>query len=313
MSFNVTGLTAYVKTNQDLLIHKTFFTPKTASYMQKMLDVKSSAYIPNIDDTMYWQAGGTCGLINASGDTTFATRTLTVGKVKAEKQWCIADLEAKYTQLLLVPGSQYEAIPGGIDGALMEVVMGSQGEKVEQSIWQGDTAVWQDYLNKYDGLIKIIGAGSGVIAANAAAYMTPVTSVTTSNILAVMDGIVAAIPEAILDKPDLRVFIGNGWSRKYQAALKAANLFHFQSPANALGEFEIYGTGITAVPVPGLTGTDKAYAIRTSNMWLGMDLGGEEEELKVWYSEDYDTVFGRMKFKLGVQVGITTEIVKFTL
>lgn len=313
MAFVVSSLVNYVKTNEQILIMRSFFEPKTATYMQKMTDVKSSAYIPNIDDTMYWQTGGTCGLINASGDTTLNTRTLTVGKIKAERQWCIADLEAKYTQLLLAKGSQYENLPGGIDAAVMDFILGAQKEKIEQAIWQGDTTVWQDYLNKFDGLIKIIGAGSGTVAANAAAYMTPVTSVITSNIIAVMDGIVAAIPIEILDKPDLRVWIGTDWARKYQAAMKAANLYHFTAPANAQGEFEVYGTGIKVVPCPGLNGKDKAYAMRTTNMWLGVDLESEEEDLKVWYSEDYDVVNARLKFKMGVQVGILTEIVKFTL
>jgi hypothetical protein len=48
-------------------------------------------------------------------------------------------------------------------------------------------------------------------------------------------------------------------------------------------------------------------------MFLGCDLEGEDEEMNVWYSQDYDTVYMRMKFKLGVQVSQTAEIVKFTI
>ena len=178
MGFVVTSLTNYTKTNEQMLLVKSFFEPKTATYMSKLTGVKSSIQLPQLEDTLIWQSGGNCGLVNASGNTSITARTLTVGRIKAEKSWCIADLEAKYTQLLLTPGSQYESLPGGIDQAFMEHVMGNQGERVEQAIWQGDTDAWQDYLNKFDGLIKIIGAASGTIAANAAAYMTPVTSVT---------------------------------------------------------------------------------------------------------------------------------------
>jgi hypothetical protein len=66
------------------------------------------------------------------------------------------------------------------------------------------------------------------------------------------------------------------------------------------------------VPVNGLTGVNAAYALRTSNMFLGVDLENEEEEMRVWYSEDYDTVNLRVKFKMGTQVGITSQVVKFT-
>ena len=134
MGFVVTSLTNYVKTNENILLVKSFFEPKTATYMQKLTGIKSSGQIPQLTDEMYWQTGGTCGLINASGDTSITARVLTVGKIKAEKSWCVADLESKYTQLLLSPGSQYESLPGGIDQAFMEFVMGSQGEKVELAI-----------------------------------------------------------------------------------------------------------------------------------------------------------------------------------
>lgn len=313
MGFVVTSLTNYTKTNEQMLLVKSFFEPKTATYMSKLTGVKSSIQLPQLEDTLIWQSGGNCGLVNASGNTSITARTLTVGRIKAEKSWCIADLEAKYTQLLLTPGSQYESLPGGIDQAFMEHIMGNQGEYVEKAIWQGDTDVWQDYLNKFDGLIKIIGAASGTIAANAAAYMTPVTSVTASNILAVMQGIYNAIPVALLDKADLRIFIGTDFARLYQMALINANLYNFIPGADSLGEFFLYGTNVKVVPVAGLNGTNKAYALRTSNMFLGVDLEHEEEELNVWYSQDYDTVYMRMKFKLGTQIGITTEVVKFTL
>jgi hypothetical protein len=312
MGFVVTSLTNYVKTNENILLVKSFFEPKTATYMQKLTGIKSSGQIPQLTDEMYWQTGGTCGLINASGDTSITARVLTVGKIKAEKSWCVADLESKYTQLLLSPGSQYEALPGGIDQAFMEFVMGSQGEKVELAIWQGDTTVWQDYLNKFDGLVKIINAASGTVQANAAAFGTPVTSITAANVLSVGDMIYNAIPAALLDKTDLKVFMGVDKARLYLNALKAANLFHFNPSTDPLAEFPIYGTNVMIVPVNGLTGVNAAYALRTSNMFLGVDLENEEEEMRVWYSEDYDTVNLRVKFKMGTQVGITSQVVKFT-
>lgn len=314
MAFSVTGLTNYTKTNEQMLIVKSFFTPKTATYMQKLTGVKSSIQVPSLADEFFWASNSSCGIITASGDTTISARNLTVGKIKIEKSWCIADLEAKYTQLLLSPGSQYESLPGGIDEAFMNFIMGSQGEKVEIALWQSvlnGTAV--DYTNKFDGLIQIIGAASGTIQANASAFITPVTAVSASNIISVLQAIYNAIPVAILDKEDLKIFIPTEWSRFYQIALTAANLFAFAPSPDALGEYYLHGTNVKIVPVPGLNGTNKAYALRTSNMFMGVDLENEEEELNTWYSQDYDSVFMRMKFKLGTQISQPTEIVKFTI
>ena len=312
MAFNVTGLTNYTKTNEQMLIVKSFFTPKTATYMQKLTGVKFAMQVPSLTDDFYWGAGGTCGLLSASGDTTISTRNLTVAPIKIEKSWCIADLEKKYTQLMLSPGSQYESLPGGIDEAFMNYIMGSQGEKVEIALWQSVSGGGSsDYTSKFDGLIQIIGAATGVISANASAYITPVTAITVSNVISVLQAIYAAIPVQVLDKEDLRIFIGTDVSRLYQTALVNANLFNFIPSADALGEYYLHGTNVKIVPVPGLSGTSKAYALRTSNMFMGVDLENEEEELKTWYSQDYDSVFMRMKFKLGTQISQPTEIVKF--
>lgn len=313
MAFNVSSLSNYTKTNEKMLIIASFFEPKTATYMQKLTGVKSSIQVPALSDTLIWQNGGTCGLVNASGDTTISARVLTAGRIKAEKSFCISELETKYTQLLLAPGSQYESLPGGIDEAFMNSIIGEQKERVELAIWQGDTAKWQDYLNKFDGLVKIINAASGPVQANAAAYITPVTSITVSNVISVLQAVYSAIPVEILDKSDLRIFIGTDVSRLYQTALINANLFNFIPSADSLGEYFLHGTNVKVVPVPGLNGTSAIYALRSSNMFLGCDLEGEDEEMNVWYSQDYDTVYMRMKFKLGVQVSQTAEIVKFTI
>ena len=317
MAFSVTGLTNYTKTNEQMLIVKSFFTPKTATYMQKLTGVKSSIQVPSLTDDFYWGAGGTCGLLNASGDTTISARVLTTAPIKIEKSWCIATLEAKYTQLLLSPGSNYESLPGGIDEAFMNFLMGAQGEKVEVALWQSVSGGGSsDYTSKFDGLIQIIGASTGKIDANATAFMSTVTAVNVSNIISVMQGIYLAIPAAILDKEDLRIFVGQDFSRLYQNALvnsSAAYNVNNYINTDSTGEYYLMGTNVKIVPVPGLNGTNKAYALRTSNMFMGVDLENEEEEMKVWYSQDYDSVYMRMKFKLGTQISQPTEIVRFTL
>jgi len=128
-----------------------------------------------------------------------------------------------------------------------------------------------------------------------------------------VQGIYQAIPVEILDKPDLNVYMGIGNFRTYQTALTNANLFNFIATDNALGEMKIHGTNVNIVATPGLTGTNAIYALRDSNMFLGVDLENEEEEFKFWYSEDFDLVRFKARFKYGVQVSQTQEIVKFTI
>jgi hypothetical protein len=313
MAFNVTSLAAYTKTNENMLITRSFFEPKTASRMQKLIGVKSTIQVPALSDTLIWQNGDACGF-SASGDTTISARVLTVGRVKVNKEWCINDLETKYTQLLLSPGSNYDALPGGIDQAFVETVLGTTKEDTEKAIWQGDTTSWNSQLKQFDGLVKVINAASGTIQANAAAFIgTPVTAITAANVISVMQAVYSAIPIEILDKPNLKVNVGTHIFRLYQLALTNANLFNFIATDNALGEMKIHGTNVTVVSTPGLNNINAIYALRDDNMFLGVDLENEEEEFKFWYSEDFDLVRFKYRFKMGVQVSQVQEIVKFTL
>jgi hypothetical protein len=314
MAFNVTSLAAYTKTNENMLITRSFFEPKTASRMQKLIGTKSTVQVPSLSDALIWQNGDACGF-SASGDTTISARVLTVGRVKVNKEWCINDLETKYTQLLLSPGSNYDALPGGIDAAFVETILGKTKEDTEKAIWQGDTTAGDSQLNKFDGLVKIINAASGTVQANAAAFIgTPVTAITAANVISVMQAVYSAIPIEILDKPDLRVNVGTHIFRLYQTQLTTANLFHFIPTDNALGEMKIHGTNVTVVSTPGLNNVNAIYALRDANMFLGVDLEDEAtNDFKFWYSEDFDLVRFKYRFKMGVQVSQVAEIVKFTL
>jgi hypothetical protein len=313
MAFNVTALTAYTKTNENLLVTRSFFEPKTASRMQILTGVKSTIQVPALSDALIWQNGDNCGF-TASGDTTISARVLTVGRIKVNKEWCINDLETKYTQLLLSPGSNYDALPGGIDAAFVETILGTTKEDVEKAIWRGDTASASSQLKQFDGLVKIINAASGTVQANAVPFIaTAVTAITAANIISVVQAVYSAIPVEILDKPDLTVYMGVDNFRTYQLALTNANLFNFIATDNALGEMKIHGTNVNVVSTPGLTGTNAIYALRDSNMFLGVDLENEQEDFKFWYSEDFDLVRFKYRTKLGVQVSQVQEIVKFTI
>jgi hypothetical protein len=313
MAFNVTALAAYTKTNENLLVTRSFFEPKTASRMQILTGVKSTIQVPALSDALIWQNGDNCGF-TASGDTTISARVLTVGRIKVNKEWCINDLETKYTQLLLSPGSNYDALPGGIDAAFVETILGVTKEDVEKAIWRGDTASASSQLKQFDGLVKIINAASGTVQANATPFIaTAVTAITAANIISVVQAVYSAIPVEVLDKTDLTVYMGVDHFRTYQLALTNANLFNFIATDNALGQMKIHGTNVNIVSTPGLTSTNAIYALRDSNMFLGVDLENEQEDFKFWYSEDFDLVRFKYRTKLGVQVSQVAEIVKFTI
>jgi hypothetical protein len=173
-----------------------------------------------------------------------------------------------------------------------------------------DSAV--ENLKRFDGLIKIIDAGSPVNA-NGSGYVSggPISALSATNIVASLNGVYKAIPVEIIDQDDLKVFVGNDTYRLAILAYQALNLYNYKVDGDANQTFIIPGTNVELVAVNGLNGTGDIYATTLSNIAMAFDLEAEEENYKIWYSEDNNEVRYRVAFKLGVGVAYTTLCVKF--
>lgn len=319
MAFNVSALADYTEQNEALLVTSSVLGAKTASLIKSagnvMVGVKSSETINIMDTDAVFQSGGSCGF-NASGSTSFTQRTVTVGKIKVNEALCPKDLEAKYLQKALPTGSMYDSIP--FEQEFSEKKAKRIASQLEIALWQGDTASANVNLNKFDGLVKLVGAASGVVDANVSAYISgaPISSgtgITAANVVSIFDGIYKAIPAQIVSEDDVTIFCGMDTFRTYTIALKNANLFHYQINEKADNEFILPGTTIKVVAVQGLNGTNKIYAMRLSNLFLGTDLLNEEEKFEIFYAKEADQVRFVSEFKMGVNIAFPDEVVKFVL
>jgi hypothetical protein len=314
MAFNVSALADYTEQNEALLVTSSVLGAKTASLIKSagnvMVGVKSSETINIMDTDAIFQAGGSCGF-NASGSTSFTQRTVTVGKIKVNEALCPKDLEAKYLQKALPTGSMYDAIP--FEQEFTDKKAKRIAAQLETALWQGDTTSVNVNLNKFDGLVKLIGAASGVVDANTSTFISgaPLSSITAANVVSIFDGVYRAIPATIVSEDDVTIFCGMDVFRTYTVALKNANMFHYTVDVKADNEFILPGTTIKVVAVQGLNGTNKIYAARLSNMFLGTDLLNEEEKFEIFYAKEADQVRFVSEFKMGVNFAFPDEIVKF--
>jgi ribosomal protein L18E len=316
MAFNVSALADYTIQNAAELVTSSVLGAKTAKLIQSagnvMVGVKFAETINIMDTDAIFQAGGTCGF-NASGATTFTQRTVTVGKIKVNEAICPKDLEAKYLQQALPTGSIYDSIP--FEQQYAEKKAATIAKQLEESLWQGDTGSANVNLNKFDGLVKLIGAASGVVAANSATYISgaPLASITAANVISIFDGVYAAIPAKVVAADDMTIFCGQDLFRTYTIALKNANAFHYSVDVKADSEFILPGTSIKVIAVGGLNGTNKVYALRLSNLFLGTDLLSEEEKFEIFFAKEADQIRFVSEFKMGVNIAFPDEVVKFVL
>jgi hypothetical protein len=316
MGFDVSALANYTKENEALLVTSSVLGSKTASLIKSagnvMVGVKSSEKINIMQTDAIFQDGASCGF-NASGSTTFTQRTVTPGKIKVNEALCPKDLEAKYLQKALPTGSMYDSIP--FEQEYSEKKAKTIAAQLETALWTGDTSSVNVNLNRFDGLVKLIGAASGVVAANASTFISgaPLSSITAANVISIFDGVYQAIPAQVVAAEDMTIFCGQDLFRTYTIALKNSGSFNYQIDVKADSEFVLPGTTIKVIAVAGLNGTNKVYAMRLSNLFLGTDLLNEEEKFEIFYAKEADQVRFVSEFKMGVNIAFPDEVVKFIL
>ena len=316
MGFDVSTLANYTKENEALLVTSSVLGAKTASLIKSagnvMVGVKSSEKINIMETDAIFQDGASCGF-NASGSTTFTQRTVTPGKIKVNEALCPKDLESKYLQKALPTGTPYDTMP--FEQEYTEKKAKTIAAQLETGLWQGDTSSVNVNLNKFDGLVKLIGAASGVVAANASTFISgaPLSSITAANVISIFDGVYRAIPAKVVAADDMTIFCGQDLFRTYTIALKNSGSFNYQIDVKADSEFVLPGTTIKVVAVAGLNGTNKVYAMRLSNMFLGTDLLNGEEKFEVFYARESDQIRFVSEFKIGTNISFPDEVAAFVL
>lgn len=315
MSFTVSGLVDYVKENDDDILQAAILGADTIKNggISIQAGIKNAEKLLLLDQTAPFQANSGCGF-NASGSTTFTNVTLTVANLKVEQEWCPMDIEKKFIGQKLI-GSTHETLP--FESVLMKAVTDSIAGQLEQVLWQGDTTdAFNVNLKRFDGLLKKIDAGSPISVATT-------SGPTKSNVIAIMDSIYDAIPAQLLNNPEKKMVAFMGWDtmRKLIQALRDENNFHFDAGnANKTGKVTMPGTGLEIVTVNGLNniaGGDASYDDRIictypSNLYYGTDLANEEEDARVWYSQDNDVIKSSIKWKSGTAVAYSNEVVEYS-
>ena len=309
MSLNVAGLTAYVDQERMALIKKMILGGRTARFLTVQPDIKSAASINLLSSNLIAQAGG-CGFTN-TGTTVLTQQTLDVCPLKVNESICLDTLEQYYTQAMMNPGSYNTTIP--FEQLYAEEKVSQISSLVDELIWKGNTVSGSGNLNLCDGFIRLadVTYSGSVVDGNVANY----TAITASNIIAMVDDAVNAIPANIIDMDDLYLYCGYDFYRTYATALRNANLFAYTGAENQGEDFSqmVPGTNVRLIAVKGLNGTNKFFISTKSNLYLGVDLLNDYENFELWYSLDNQEVRMASKWKQGVNAAFWDYVVYFKL
>jgi len=306
MAFDVSALAAYIENRDFPLIAQLQFDPELKAGRATLQDgIKKSSNLHFMDTDVVFQTDNCTR--SAADTTTFTDKTITVGKIAIAEDLCMDDLEGKWTQILLRKGvrESREIMPDEIASVYFDEKMVKYKQALAVADWQGDTGSGSAQLNKYDGWIKLIDAGSPINGNTGS-----VTGVTVSNILAILDAMYLARPTALRGRTDVTIDMPQEWYDLYVVALKNANLFHYTSSE---GETKLYGTNVNIKGDYGLNGTNRMFLSYDENYVIGLDSEADGE-----FTSRVDPVTNKKilvdaNFKRGCQVQFVNLVVEFTL
>ena len=302
MAFSVSGLTAYVKENTELLTKEAIFGSRkgdTIAKAGKELGVKTKARMHQLSVNAPLQDGRGCGF-NAEGDDVLSEREIEVAIMKVNKTWCPDDLIGKVYEYEVRLAAGQETLP--FEGKLMDEVNLSVNKQLEELVWQGD----KGNGDLIDGLLTIAEG------ADSASTITGQTAAGTSVYNAIKEAIFA-IPEDLLD--EAVVFVSPSNYRAFVDALVEKNLYHFAPDAKQEDiDITFPGTNVPIHKTIGMSGVnDKIYITSWNNIRFGSDMLNDKEEYKLWFSEDDDIFKLKIKFAAGINTFYPDMVVLYTI
>lgn len=288
-SYTITNLDAklknYLSANKDELVSKAVFNSKSSRLLNLQTGVKNPTAIVRLDSSVTLADGTACGF-NATGEDVFTNRILTPAFIKVNKQFCPKDFlnTWKATDVKMAATSENGGMP--FEEQIIDANLNQLGAIVEKLIWQGDKTNGTGNMALADGLYTLMNAditNSVIPAANVLAKGTDTVWQRVQKLWLAMDPAMAGNATILMSVSNFKQMIID---------LTNSNLYHIFEEITE-GEYRISmpgAAGTTIRGIEGLEGLDVIIATPMDNLYYGVDLEGDAEDVDLFYSQD-DRVF----------------------
>lgn len=209
--------------------------------------------------------------------------------------------------------SAFRNMPSTIQDYIVQYVAAKVAQSNENSIWAGvDDGTASS--NDYDGFTTLLAADANLPAANEVDGVT----IDSTNVVAEIGKVYAAIPKAIFGSPELCLYVSQDVYKSYAISLggfaangEGANGINAQGLNQSFAGLQYAGLPIfVANGLPAST----MVAAEKSNLWFGTSIMSDWNEVRLLDMADLDgskNVRVIMRFLAGVQYGIVEEIVTY--
>ena len=275
----------FLSANKDELISKAVFNSKTSRLLNLQTGVKNPTAIVRLDSSVTLADGTTCGF-SATGEDVFSNRVLTPAFIKVNKQFCPKDFlnTWKASDVKIAATGQEDNMP--FEQQIIDSNLNQLGVIIEKLIWQGDTTNGTGNMALADGLYTLIDAditNSVIPAGNVIAKGSDSIWTRVQKTWLALDPAMAANATILMSVSMFKQMIID---------LTNSNLYHIFEEVTE-GEYKISmpgAAGTTIRGIEGLEGLDVIIATPMDNLYYGVDLENDSEEVDLFYSQD-DRVF----------------------
>ena len=295
-SLTLHDLPEYIDQHSEELITKSVFSPMSANLFKVQTGVKSKTALNLLDTAVTFGDGTVCGFTNTTSST-ISQRYIVPGFIKVNAEYCDKDFLNTFAAHQVNVAAGRETLP--FEEYFVEDIKRQIGKNLEIAIWQGDTTSATANLNKFDGLLKIMTAD--VPSANKQ------TKAQADTVLDRVWNVYNAIPEEVLF--DEVIYLNNANFRALVKELVDLNMYHYERNIDESLDIILPGTNTHVKAINGLTGVDTIIALNPDHVVYGVDLEGDAETAKMWFSDDNDTFRLKIEFSVGVQIALPNEII----
>ena len=279
-SYTISGLDSrlknYLEVNKDQLITDTIFNSKSSKLFTLQTGVKNETAIVRLDSTVEF-ANDDCSF-NAGGSDTFTNRTLVPNFIKVNKVYCDKDLLKSWKASdIRIAATNNDSIP--FEQQILEQNGKVISAEIEKLLWVGDKTNGTGNMAYADGLKTLIDAditNNVIPAAN-------VIAKSTDNLWKRVEKLWLALPANIADKATIVMSITN--YKNLIAEMADANMYHVFEQYEGEYRFRLPYANIDVIGIEGLEGVDNIYAMVLDEVYYGVDLEGDSEDVDFYFDK----------------------------
>ena len=289
----------YLEVNKDQLITDTIFNSKSSKLFTLQTGVKNETAIVRLDSTVEF-ANDDCSF-NAGGSDTFTNRTLVPNFIKVNKVYCDKDLLKSWKASdVRIAATNNDSIP--FEQQILENNGKVIAAEIEKILWVGDKTNGQGNMAYADGLKTLIDndiTNNVIPAAN-------VIAKSTDNLWTRVEKLWLALPANIADKATIVMSITN--YKNLIAEMADANMYHVFEQYEGEYRFRLPYANIDVIGVEGLEGVDDIYAMVLDEVYYGVDLENDSEDVDFYFDKSDRNFKYVCEFVIAVQYAFPEHI-----